>query len=130
MSPHARRAATEALVSELLPVLDNFHLATDYDAGAGDAAADSMREGLLMVRSLLESVFERHGVVEIPATGTPFDPAVHEAMGIDPDPDAEDGVVSKVVQRGYTLEGKVLRPARVMVGGAPQAAPDGLEQED
>jgi molecular chaperone GrpE len=120
----ARRGATEALVGELLPVLDNFHLATDYDADSGGGAANSIREGLLMVRSLLEGVFERHGVVEIPAAGAPFDPAVHEAVGIDPDPDAEEGVVTKIVQRGYTIDGKVLRPTRVMVGGAPQSATD------
>ena len=87
----------------------------------------SMREGLLMVRSLLGGVFERYGVVEIPAVDTPFDPAVHEAVGIDPDPDAEEGLVTKVVQRGYRIDDKVLRPSRVMVGGAPQTATD--EQE-
>lgn len=123
----ARRSATEALVGELLPVLDNFHLATDFDASnedQGDSAMSSMREGLLMVRSLLEGVFERHGVVEIQAAGAKFDPSFHEAVGVDPNPEAAEGVVSQVMQRGYTLEGRILRPSRVMVGGAPQAAAD------
>ena len=123
----ARRAATEALVAELLPVLDSFYLATDYEDASDDAAVHSMREGMLMVRTLLEGVFERHGVIEIEAAGTKFDPAVHEAVGIDPDPNAAEGVVSRVMQRGYTIEGKVLRPTRVMVGGAPRTATD--EQE-
>lgn len=124
----ARRATIEALVAELLPVLDNFHLATDIgDAGAagGEGTAGAIREGLLMVRGLLEGVFERNGVAEIHAAGAIFDPTVHEAVGIDPDPDAPEGVVSKVLQRGYTLDGRVLRPSRVLVGGAnaPPALP-------
>ena len=123
----ARRSAIEALASELLPVLDNFHLATDYESGEEGGAAQSVREGLLMVRGLLEGVFERHGVLEINAAGEKFDPAVHEAVGIDPDPDATEGLVTKVVQRGYTIDGRVLRPTRVMVGGAPQTANDETE---
>lgn len=123
----ARRVAIEALVGEMLPVLDNFHLALDCDASEQGGAAQSMREGLLMVRSLLEGVFERHGVTEIPAIGEKFDPTVHEAVGIDPAPDAAEGVITQIVQHGYTIDGRVLRPTRVMVGGAPQATSDDQE---
>lgn len=117
----ARKTAIEGLAAEMLPVLDNFHLATEYGSDTGEAAMSSMREGLLMVRRMLEGVFERHGVTEIPAQGEPFDPKRHEAVGIDPDPDAEKGVITRVLQRGYQIDGKVIRPARVMVGGSETA---------
>ncbi len=117
-----RRTAIEAMSMELLPVLDNFHLATSFDADAGAEAMQSMQSGLQMIRGMLESVFQRHGVDEIPATGAKFDPNVHEAVGIDPDPEAEDGTVTQIIQRGYQIDGKVIRPSRVMVGGAPPVA--------
>lgn len=114
-----RRAAIEAMAADLLPVLDNFHLATTIGSSTGDEATRSMQEGLEMVRGMLESVFQRYGVEEIPADGTRFDPLVHEAVGIDPDPEAEAGVVTQIIQRGYSIDGKVIRPTRVMVGGTP-----------
>jgi len=116
---NVRRTAIEAMAADLLPVLDNFHLATTIGSSTGDEATRSMQEGLEMVRGMLESVFERYGVQEIPADGTRFDPLVHEAVGIDPDPEAEEGVVTQIIQRGYSIDGKVIRPTRVMVGGTP-----------
>jgi len=107
------------MTMELLPVLDNFHLATTVGETTGEEAMQSMRDGLEMVRGMLESVFERHGVQEIPADGATFDPLVHEAVGIAPDPDAREGLVTQILQRGYSMDGKVIRPTRVMVGGAP-----------
>lgn len=117
-----RRAAIEAMTADLLPILDNFHLATTIGSSTGDEATRSMQEGLEMVRGMLESVFKRYGVQEIPADGTRFDPLVHEAVGIDPDPEAEEGVVTQILQRGYSIDGKVIRPTRVMVGGTPPSS--------
>lgn len=117
-----RRAAIEAMTADLLPILDNFHLATTIGSSTGDEATRSIQEGLEMVRGMLESVFERYGVQEIPADGTRFDPLVHEAVGIDPDPEAEEGVVTQILQRGYSIDGKVIRPTRVMVGGTPPSS--------
>jgi molecular chaperone GrpE len=116
----ARRGGVETLILELLPVLDNFHLATNFGNKTGEEAVQSMQEGLLMIRSLLGGVFERHGVREIPALGERFDPSIHEAVGIDPRPEAEEGIVSQIMQKGYGIEDKVIRPTRVMVGGAPK----------
>ncbi|MCB9869390.1 MAG: nucleotide exchange factor GrpE [Planctomycetes bacterium] len=118
----ARKSAIETLTSEMLPVLDNFHLATEIGQQTGDAAVQSIRDGLLMVQGLLQGVFERHGVREISAEGELFDPTVHEAVGIDPDPQAPSGKVTAVLQKGYTLEGRVIRPTRVMVGGGSATA--------
>jgi molecular chaperone GrpE len=122
----ARRRAVEGMSAELLPVLDNFHLAlgvTDGDAGSYDPA--TVVEGMRMVKSLLESVLERHGLKEIAAQGEPFDPNRHEAVGVDTQADCDEGVVTQVVQRGYTLGDKVLRATRVLVrGSADEGAGD------
>jgi molecular chaperone GrpE len=117
----ARRRAVEGMSTELLPVLDNFHLAlgvTDGDAGAYDPA--TVVEGMRMVKSLLESVLERHGLKEITAQGQPFDPNRHEAVGVDTESDCDEGVVTQIVQRGYTIGDKVLRATRVLVRGSTE----------
>lgn len=120
----ARKRALEGLATELLPVLDNFHLALvarDQDQ-APEEHRDSMVEGLTMVRSLLEGVLERHGLSEIPSLGEVFDPNLHEAVGVDEETTVESGRVSRVMQRGYTMSGRVIRPAKVFVASPPSAA--------
>ena len=119
-----RRTAVEAMTTELLPVLDNFHLATTFGTSTGDEAMKSMQDGLEMVRGMLESVLQRNGVEEIPTDNAKFDPLIHEAVGIDPDPEAKEGVITQVLQRGYQIDGKVIRPTRVMVGGAASSESD------
>lgn len=119
-----RRTAVEAMTTELLPILDNFHLATTFGTSTGDEAMKSMQDGLEMVRGMLESVLQRNGVEEIPADSARFDPSIHEAVGIDPDPEAEEGVITQILQRGYQIAGKVIRPTRVMVGGAASSEND------
>jgi molecular chaperone GrpE len=134
----ARETALEGLARELLPVLDNFHYALEaheqHTAGEARPEAHAFVEGLHMVRSLLEGVLERHGVREIEGHGHPFDPNKHEAVGLDAAADVEPGHVAKVLQRGYLLSDRVLRPSRVLVrdqnapspqpreGGAGQSA--------
>lgn len=118
----ARGRAIEGFANELLPVLDNFHLALDaHKAKDHDAGSDiqSMLEGLIMVRSLLEGALERHGLAEIPSVDKAFDPNLHEAIAMDPSSAAPAGQITQVVQRGYQLEGRVLRASRVMVSGGP-----------
>ena len=76
-----------------------------------------------MVKSLLQSVLERHGLAEIPAQGETFDPTVHEAVGVDTQCGLEPGVISHVVQQGYSMGERVIRPAKVMVAAASQDGP-------
>ena len=118
----ARKRAIEGLATELLPVLDNFHLATE--AQEQDTASDSMAEGLSMVRSLLESVLERHGLREIPSMHEVFDPNLHEAVGVDERDDVDSGHVSKVMLRGYTIGERVIRPAKVFVASPTPSTDD------
>jgi molecular chaperone GrpE len=113
----ARGAAIEALAGELLPVLDGFHMALDshdHHEGASDNGA-ALAQGLRMVRSLLEGALERHGLREIKSGGEPFNPNLHEAVGLDAIAEVAPGHIARVLQRGYYLGEKVLRPSRVLV---------------
>lgn len=114
-----RKRTLEGLAAELLPVLDNFHLALEAHEArhAEESDIHTMVEGLRMVQSLLHAALERHGVSEIPAAGLPFDPTRHEAVGVEPRDDVDAGHVAGVVQRGYQIGDKVVRPSRVVVAG-------------
>jgi molecular chaperone GrpE len=99
--------ANERLVKELLPVLDDLERAL---AAVGEHAIE---EGVALVHRSLASLLERHGVKEIDTTGA-FDPHVHEALLSQPS-EADAGSVIDVVQKGYLLGDRVVRPARVVV---------------
>ncbi|HMF05371.1 MAG TPA: nucleotide exchange factor GrpE [Acidimicrobiia bacterium] len=103
--------AHERLVNELLPILDDLERALDA-AEVHDEA--SVVEGVKLVQRALLSSLEREGLAEIEAEGA-FDPHVHEALLAQPGEGAEPGSVLQVVQKGYRLGDKVLRPARVVV---------------
>ena len=108
--------ATEAAVSEFLPVLDNFDRAIAQAPAAGDAFADGMR----MVHEQFSAVLAKAGVTPIPAVGEPFDPGIHEAIAYQPSHDAPEGQVIYEAKRGYRMGDRVVRPASVIVSsGAP-----------
>jgi molecular chaperone GrpE len=112
---HVERA-NEQLLEQLLPVLDNFDLALlSLDAGVSDEAAN-MVKGLELVYADFLGVLEKAGLARIDAHGAPFDPTEHEAVMQD-DGDGEP-VVTEVMRTGYTLKGRVLRPAMVKVSRA------------
>lgn len=121
----ARQGAVEGLAAELLPILDSFHLATDAAGDGGDTKA--VREGLLMVKAMLEGVLERHGLREVPARGEAFDHTVHEAVGLAESSDLPPGQVAEVVQKGYFLGDRVLRHAKVLVSGNVPPGAGGAE---
>ena len=92
-------------------------------AALEQADADILRQGGEATLKLLSSVLEQFGVVEIDPHGEPFDPEVHEAMTMQPSAEVEPGSVLTVFQKGYTLNGRLLRPARVVVAAeAPEVA--------
>jgi molecular chaperone GrpE len=101
--------AHERLVKELLPVLDNLERALQ----ARDTSTRSVEEGVRLVHRELEEALAKEGLTEIEANGT-FDPHVHEALLSQPS-DAEDGAIIEVLQKGYRLGDRVLRPARVVI---------------
>ena len=105
--------AAERLVKELLPVVDDLERALEAAEQHEEA---KLEEGVRLVQRQLASALEREGLAEIETDGK-FDPHVHEALLSQPS-DAEEGSVIEVVQKGYKLGDKVLRPARVVVAGA------------
>ena len=105
--------ATEGLVEQLLPVLDSFELALKNFDAAGSADTESVRKGVELVYADLLGVLEKAGLSRVEAEGKPFDPNVHEAV-MQEEGDGEP-VVTDVLRTGYTLKGRVLRPAMVKV---------------
>jgi len=111
----ASRYGIEKLVGELLPVKDSLQLAVE---NAGRADVRSLIEGQEATLKLLSKAFEKLGIVEIDPIGQPFDPARHEALTAQESATAEPNSVLQVVQKGYELNGRLLRPARVIVSKA------------
>jgi molecular chaperone GrpE len=112
---HAERA-NEALVEQLLPVLDNFELALMSLEASDDEVGENVRKGIELVYADFLGVLEKAGLARIAAAGAPFDPNEHEAV-MQEDGDGEP-FVSDVMRAGYTLKGRVLRPAMVKVSRA------------
>ncbi|HEX5339982.1 MAG TPA: nucleotide exchange factor GrpE [Gammaproteobacteria bacterium] len=117
---NAHKFALERFLGELLPVKDSLELGI---AAADNAETAGHREGMDMTLKLLGSVIERAGVTELaPARGDSFNPELHEAMAMQESTEAEPGAVLATVQKGYQLNGRLLRPARVLVAKAPAPA--------
>jgi molecular chaperone GrpE len=103
------RHATEELLANLLPVLD------DFDRCVEGLPDDEAGRGVRMIHETILRVLREAGLEEIPGLGEPFDPWVHEVVGPAKDGDAPPGTVAEVVQKGYRLRDRVLRPAKVIV---------------
>lgn len=112
----AQRYAVERFAQELLPVVDGFELA---QANAAGADAKSLLEGQAATLRLLLKAFEKAGIAELNPTGQPFNPEQHEAMVAQPSAEQPANTVLQTIQKGYVLNGRVLRPARVIVSKAP-----------
>ena len=106
--------ANERLLKELLPILDDLERALEAAAEHEEA---KLEEGVRLVHRSLAHLLEREGLKQIDTEGA-FDPHVHEALLSQPS-DKEEGSVIEVVQKGYKLGDKVIRPARVVVAGPP-----------
>jgi len=118
----ATRYGLEKFAAELLPVKDSLELAVAsaaQDAANPAAAARSMASGQEATLKLLAKALEKIGIREIDPRGEPFDPARHEAVLMQDSATAEPNSVLQVVQRGYEINGRLLRPARVIVARAP-----------
>ena len=110
----ARKYAAERIVEDLLPVMDSLEAAL----GAAGANPDALRAGVELTLRQLRSAFERSGVAEVnPANGQRFDPHRHQAMAA-VEADQEPNTVLAVMQKGYTLHDRVVRPALVTVAKA------------
>jgi len=115
---NAHKFALERFCSELLPVRDSLELGL----AAADRAVDiaQLREGVDLTLKQLAAAMEKFGVREVNSQGARFDPNLHEAMAMAPTDQTEPNTVIQVVQKGYTLNERLIRPAKVIVA---QAAP-------
>ncbi|MBS1984436.1 MAG: nucleotide exchange factor GrpE [Bdellovibrionales bacterium] len=119
------RFAAEESIKAMIPVLDNLHLAMKAvkDAESKDGAEshpllNKLLQGVDMTVKHFEQTLERMGVQPVDAVGQTFDPTKHEAIAQSESPEHKEGVVTAEMQRGYTLHGRLVRPARVVVNKA------------
>jgi molecular chaperone GrpE len=106
----AHKFAVKGFVEQLLPVIDSLEMGMQVE---GDV--DSIREGMTLTLKQFESVMEKQNLEVVDPLGEKFDPELHQAMAMQPSEEYDDGVVAAVMQKGYTLNGRLVRPAMVMV---------------
>lgn len=114
-----RQLATGRVLEDLLPVLDNLALGLSA-AKQPNADLKSLVGGIDMVLAQLRSALANHGLKDINPLGQPFDPHQHEAISHVPSADVKEESVVTVVRTGYSLNGRLLRPAAVMVSSGPE----------
>lgn len=113
----ARKFALEKFVKELLPVVDSLEKALD---AMGEDATEVHREGVSMTLKLQLDVLNKFGVEVVDPAGEPFDPQYHEAVTMLPNPEMDPNSVMEVIQKGYLLNGRLVRPAMVVVSQAAE----------
>ncbi len=125
-----RRYANLDLLRDLLPIWDNMGRAVEAAEKAGEA--DALLEGFKMVYTQLTNVFEQYHCEKLDPAGKPFDPNLHEAISQMPSADHPNGTVLHVVQVGFKLHDRVVRPCQVVVSALPAepapAEPSGAEE--
>lgn len=118
--------ASMMLVAELLPVLDNFERA--LDTIPGNLAMLTWVHGVMLIERHFSAILERQGVQPIEAEGQQFSPHLHEAINEKQTADVPPGTITQVYQKGYTMHGRVIRPALVEIAAPPaEAAPEGTD---
>jgi molecular chaperone GrpE len=115
-----RRFASQSFIADLLPVVDNLERA--IQSTGPSAAPNGLLDGIRLVHQQLQGVLARHGVQPIAADGLAFDPSAHEAVLEQPCSDKPERTVLQVLEKGYTLHDRVIRPAKVIV--SKPASPD------
>ena len=122
----ALKFGSEKLIKELLPVIDSLTLgleAAKAHEAEGRQALDHFIEGSAMTLKLLLDVLQKNGVSELDPVGEKLDPELHQALSAIPSPDAEPNTILYVAQKGYLLNGRVIRAAQVIVADAAQKNP-------
>ncbi|MGE0529610.1 MAG: nucleotide exchange factor GrpE [Bdellovibrionales bacterium] len=113
-----RQFLAGSLMRDLLPVLDNLERA--LNAAQKEGEQSPLVQGVGMVQTQFLDLLKRNGVSPIEAVGQPFDPKLHEALVQQPSPDHPPNTVIQVVENGYQIFDRVLRPAKVIVSSGPQ----------
>jgi len=108
-----RKYAVESVLADLVPVLDNLDLALEH--GRKLPACKDVVLGVDMTRKVFLDTLKQHGLEVVGEVGQPFNPELHEAVGSEPSDTVPEGCVSSLMQRGYVLRDRLLRPAKVLV---------------
>ncbi len=106
----AHKFAAQKFIEELLPVADSMEMGM---AAEGDV--EQIREGVALTKKMFDTAMEKFGLEVVDPLGEKFNPDLHQAMAMQPSDEYEEGHVSAVMQKGYTLNGRLVRPAMVMV---------------
>ncbi len=114
----ARKFALEKFSAELLPVVDNLERAIECIC-KDDENQRALAEGVELTLQSMRSVLEKYGIKEVESHGKPFNPELHQAMSMHESDEVEPNTVTAVMQKGYELNGRLIRPAMVMVSKAP-----------
>lgn len=114
----ARKFALERFCSELLPVVDNLERALETTAGDNEIVKP-IAEGVQLTLKSFQDALKKFHIEAVDPAGEPFDPQLHQAMSLVENADVEPNTVIAVMQKGYTLNGRLVRPAMVMVSKSP-----------
>ena len=117
----ARKYALERFVGELLPVVDNLERALESASG-DEEVVKPIAEGVELTLKSFQNALHKYNVEAVDPQGEPFDPQLHQAMSQVENPDVEPNTVIAVMQKGYTLNGRLVRPAMVMVSKQAEGA--------
>lgn len=123
----AIRYGAQNLFKDLLMTVDNLERAIDHARKGAGGDSENLLQGVELVQKGLLGLMARHGVTEVDAIGKPFDPAHHEAMAQMPDASVAPNTILEVLQKGYKLRDRLLRPARVIVARPVEAAVEGSD---
>ena len=110
---NAHKFGAEKLISDLLPVLDSLYKAVEL--ASETEGAEAMTEGIELSVKMFLDALGKNGLREVDPLGEPFDPALHEALAALPNEDAEPNTVMEVIQKGYSLNDRLVRAAKVVV---------------
>lgn len=123
-----RVRASESLVMDLLPMLDDLERAIKHAKETGEGG--SLTDGVEAIQNKFLQILEKHKVTQIVALGEPFDAMEHQAVGTEEDPSVPEETVVKVFQQGYRMGERVIRPAMVVTStGGPAREPDGANEQ-
>jgi molecular chaperone GrpE len=124
------RFGHQNLVKDLLSAVDNLERAMEHGAQNAGAEVRGVLDGIALVHREILSAFEKHGVSQLDAAGQIFDPAVHEAIGQIPNSEVPANTVVQVLQKGYVIHDRMVRPSRVLVSREPTPEERGSRRGD
>ena len=127
---HAHKYGLEKLIQNLLPVIDSLEKGVEsaQQVNADEGAAKAIVEGMSLCLKMLSDVMVKEGLSTVDPSGEPFDPNLHQAMSMVENPDMEPNSVVAVMQKGYTLNDRLVRPAMVMVSKAPDGEAGSVDE--